>query len=46
MENCSSDTELVNTMKKLTQRISEKKEFSTDPKQNTIAILDLETKKE
>jgi hypothetical protein len=45
MEKCNSESELIDTLKKVVESISGKKVFSDDPKQNTIAILDLETKK-
>src|SRR3989339_681357 len=46
MEKCSNETELIDTIKKVVENISGKKAFSADTKQNTIAILDLETKKD
>jgi len=46
MEKCSNETELIDTIKKVVENISGKKAFSADSKQNTIAILDLETKKD
>lgn len=46
MDKCNSESEIVATLKTVVENISINKVFSENMKQNTIAILDLETKKE
>ncbi len=46
MEKCKNETELIDTIKVIVDRISGNKAFSSDLKQNSTAVLDLETKNE